>query len=60
MEDLKDYELMRHLLIKGVNCEEAILKLAQNIVHVHKETQVSKLSQKEKQELAENFKYVSQ
>ncbi|XP_071129810.1 methylthioribose kinase-like [Mytilus edulis] len=56
MEDLKDYELMRHLLIKGVNCEEAILKLAQNIVHVHKETQVSKLSQKEKQELAENFK----
>ena len=56
MEDLKDYEVLRRLLIRGVNCEEGIVQLAQNIAIVHRETYVSKLPEKDFADLSTQFK----
>lgn len=50
MEDLGNSEILRKLLIKGVDCCEAILKLAEYIAIVHDNTSGTKLSEKEKAE----------
>lgn len=47
MEDLGSHEVLRKLLIKGLDCEEAILKLAEYIAIVHSNIVMSKLSEKE-------------
>ena len=56
MEDLKEYEVLRRLLIKGVNCEEGIVQLAQNIAIIHRETYVSKLPEKDFTDLSTQYK----
>lgn len=56
VEDLKDFEVLRKLLINGVDCEKAILKLAKEIGIIHNETHYTKVPRNEFTEMAEEFR----